>query len=90
MTNDQEDRYLRLSELARYSSFSVRTLERLAADPVHPLPVLLVKGRRVVKRSAYDRWLEEHQAGQPRVVSGKGLTRAQRAACQLRGVAIED
>lgn len=90
-TLEREDRYVRLSELARYSSLSVRTLERLIDDPVHPLPAHRVKGRRVVKLSDYDAWLTEHeQLASRRVVSGKGLTRHERAVWALRGFAIED
>jgi predicted DNA-binding transcriptional regulator AlpA len=67
ITPDEDDRYLRLPELVRYSSLSEKTLRRLMRDPVHPLPVHRIVGRTVVKRSEFDRWLNEHEHGQPEV-----------------------
>jgi len=62
--SDDDDRFLRLTELARYTSLSVRTLQRFIADTVHPLPVHRFAGRTVlVKRSEFDRWAREREQG---------------------------
>lgn len=86
-----EDRWLSLTELVRYSGLSLPTLKRYMADPVQPLPVYRI-GRLIrVKRSDYDRWLRARDSDLvPRVVSGKGLTPAQRAARAARGYVIDD
>ena len=87
------DPYLRLPELAAYSTLSIRTLHRLIADPVHPLPVYRPIGKVVlVRRSDFDRWLREHEA---RVAAPapalKGLSPAERRiALSLRGYPVED
>jgi hypothetical protein len=58
-----EDRYLDLEELARYSTLSVRTLRRHIASQEHPLPALRVhgskgRGRIIVSRRAFDEWAQ--------------------------------
>lgn len=60
---DDEDRWLRLADLARYSSLSVRTLTRLMRDPVHPLPAHRIGRTVLVKRSDYDAWLHARDGG---------------------------
>lgn len=62
--HDDDDRYLTQEALARYSSLSTRTLRKLAADPVHPLPVHRINGRVLYKRSEFDQWLREHESGE--------------------------
>jgi predicted DNA-binding transcriptional regulator AlpA len=60
---EEDDRYMRLGELARYSSLSVSTLRRFIADPVHPLPVHRVLDRVVlVRKREFDRWVQEREA----------------------------
>ena len=53
------DRYLSLTQLADYSSLSVRLLKKYLADPDHPLKSHLLGRRRLVKVSDFDAWLEE-------------------------------
>jgi len=62
--SDDDDRYLRLPELAAYSTLSVRTLQRCIAAKVHPLPAHRLVGRAlVVKRSEFDQWVRERESG---------------------------
>ncbi len=67
-----DDPFLGLSELAKYSNLSVRTLARHIGDAKHPLPTYKVRGKILVRRSEFDRWIESfrrrpHQA-MPRLV----------------------
>lgn len=49
--------YLSLEALAVYSGLSVRTLQRLIADPTNPIPVYRFTGRVFrVRRSDFDEW----------------------------------
>lgn len=65
--HDDDDRYLDLEQLARYSSLSVRTLQRYLKDPDHPLPHHLVrsagrsKGRVLVSKRAFQAWLDHYK-----------------------------
>ena len=69
--DDNGNDYLDLERLARYSSLSVRTLRRHLTDPVHPLPHHHVrppgkrKGRVLVSKRAFDRWMEYYAVEQP-------------------------
>lgn len=56
-----DDRYLTIPELVRYSGLSRSTLER-ARHAARPLPVYRVGSRVLVKRSEYDAWLQAEQA----------------------------
>ncbi len=58
---DDEDRYLKLPELARYAGLSISTLQRYLKDAQHPIPSSRVGGSVLVKRSAYDAWMAEAQ-----------------------------
>jgi hypothetical protein len=59
-----DDGYLDLEQLARYSSLSVRTLQRHLKDPVHPLPHREVRntgkgrGRVVVRKDEFHAWMD--------------------------------
>ena len=57
-----EDGFVSPEGLAAYSSLSTRTLRRLSADPVHPLPVHVVLGRRLYRKAEFDQWLQEDEA----------------------------
>lgn len=57
-----EDGFVSPEGLAAYSSLSTRTLRRLSADPLHPLPVHFVGGRRLYRKGEFDRWLQEDEA----------------------------
>ena len=57
-----EDGYVTQEVLAEYASLSTRTLRRLSADPVHPLPVHHVRGRRLYRKAEFDQWLREDEA----------------------------
>lgn len=57
-----EDGFVSPEGLAAYSSLSTRTLRRLSADPVHPLPVHEVGGRRLYRKAEFDQWLREDEA----------------------------
>ncbi len=57
-----DDGYATEEELAIYARLSTRTLRRLCADPVHPLPVHVVRGRRRYRKAEFDQWLQEDEA----------------------------
>lgn len=57
-----DDRYLRLAELAAYSSLSVRTLQRAIAAKKNPLPAHRVGKAVLVRRSDFDGWLAASRA----------------------------
>jgi hypothetical protein len=67
--DDDDNDYLDLERLARYSSLSVRTLQRHLKATEHPLPHHQVcvpgktKGRVLVSRRAFDRWMEGFAVG---------------------------
>jgi hypothetical protein len=58
---DDDDRYLRLSDLVRYSTLSIRTLRRYMHDAIDPLPVHRIGGCLLVKRSEFDAWLRRRE-----------------------------
>jgi hypothetical protein len=52
------DPLLDLRALTYYSTLSLRTLTRHLRDIEHPLPHYKVRGKILVRRSEFDRWLE--------------------------------
>ena len=54
------DPFLSLRALAGYSGLSVRKLRDCLDDPVNPLPAFQVGGKILVRRSAFDGWMEAH------------------------------
>ena len=56
-----EDCYLDLKKLSLYSSLSVRTLRNMLKGP-DPLPHYRLKGKILVKRSDFDRYMERFKA----------------------------
>jgi hypothetical protein len=77
------DPYLSLRALASYSDCSVRWLRTQLGDPRHPLPCFRLPGGKIlVRRSAWDRWLDRyHQLGRADVAAVvaavlPGVTRA--------------
>lgn len=69
-----DDRYFDLDELVRYSKLSLSTLRRYLKAAEHPLPHLVVRspgrtagrGHIVVRKRAFDAWMEQTFAPQPR------------------------
>jgi excisionase family DNA binding protein len=55
------DQPLSLKALAQYSHLSVRTLRKALKDPVHPLPYYQVGRKYLVRRAAFDAWLEYYR-----------------------------
>ena len=56
VSSDMQDKYLDLQALAGYSSLKVSTLRgRIKADN---LPCFKVRGKILVRRSEFDRWVE--------------------------------
>ena len=87
---DDGDRYLRLTELASYSSLSVRTLQRLIARRTDPLPAMRVGKLVLVHRQAFDAWLARQQ-DQARTVQQSLLDVTDddwRIAMALRGYSV--
>jgi excisionase family DNA binding protein len=53
--------WLDLKALQQYACVSERTLRDWIHRPIDPLPAARVGTKILVRRSAFDRWLEEHQ-----------------------------
>jgi excisionase family DNA binding protein len=85
------DRYLRLSELARYSGLAIRTLQKLIASPTDPLPSYRVGRIVLVQRSEFDRWLRRRsdQADQIQQSFADVSDDDWRIAKALRGYAVK-
>ena len=66
-----ENCYLSLRALAGYSGLSVRTLRSRLVDGTHPLPHYRVGGKILVRRSDFDRWVEQFRATQRTVSVGE-------------------
>ena len=66
------DPFLDLRAIAEYSNLSIRTLARHLGDPEHPLPHYKVRGKILIRRSEFDRWMESFrrrpQQAVPRLV----------------------
>jgi len=56
-----DDRYMSLKALAHYSGLSVRTLRDRLNDPTHPLPHYRPRGKVLVRRSEFDRWMTRYR-----------------------------
>lgn len=67
MMADPDDRLLPLSALSAYAGLSVRTLRMyLDLPPAEALPCYRVGGKILVRRSAFDDWLEQFRSrGRP-------------------------
>jgi excisionase family DNA binding protein len=85
-----EDRFLRLSEIARLMSLSERTIHRLVADPDHPLPVQRFGRAALVRQSEFEQWLRERREGKTRVRGEPPSYWVRRAAAGLRDVPFRD
>lgn len=59
------DGYLSLRALAAYSSLSERSLRGFLRAADHPLPHFRVGDRILVRRSDFDRWIEDYRAPAP-------------------------
>ncbi len=58
------DRYFSLKALSDYSGLSVRTLRKAFKDPLHPLPHYRLRGKILVRKSEFDRWMQQfHREG---------------------------
>ena len=53
--------WLDLRELTAYAAVSERTIRAWIHSPVDPLPAAQVRGKILVRRSDFDRWLEHHR-----------------------------
>jgi excisionase family DNA binding protein len=53
--------WLDLRALQKYACVSERTLREWIHRPVDPLPAVRVGTKILVRRSAFDRWLEGHE-----------------------------
>jgi excisionase family DNA binding protein len=53
--------WLDLKALQQYACVSERTIREWIHRPMDPLPASRVGGKILVRRSAFDRWLEAHQ-----------------------------
>ena len=88
---DDGDRYLRLPELARYASLSVRTLKRLIRRAVDPLPAYRVGTVVLVHRRDFDQWLtrQTDQANQVQQTFADVTNDDWQVAMALRGYQVK-
>jgi excisionase family DNA binding protein len=85
----EEDRYLRLNELARYSSLSVKTLQRVINAADHPLPAHRFGRIVLVRKRDFDTWLAERETAAADPGAGTGLTGERlRMAMALKGYPV--
>ena len=54
-----EDNFLDLKQLSQYSTFSDSTLRSYLSDPDKPIPFFRVNRKILVKKSEFDRWMEQ-------------------------------
>ena len=59
MKNLTEDNFLDLKQLSRYSTFSDSTLRGYLSDPENPIPFFRVNRKILVRKSEFDRWMEQ-------------------------------
>ena len=58
---NSNDKYFDLKDLSEYSSLSVRTLRDYLADPDNPLPSYCIKRKILVRKSEFEKWMEQYQ-----------------------------
>ena len=86
---EADDRYLRLQELARYSTLSGRTVQRCIADPVYPLPAHRFGRQVMVQKSEFDAWVRTREARAAAAApADDALTLRRRVALELRGYPV--
>ena len=56
-----EIEWMDLKHLTGYATVSERTLRGWIHSPVDPLPAVQVRGKILVRRTEFDRWLERHR-----------------------------
>lgn len=57
----QQPEWMDLKALRQYACVSERTLRQWIHRPVNPLPASRVVAKILIRRSAFDGWLEKHQ-----------------------------
>jgi hypothetical protein len=63
----EEDKYLDIQGLSKYSSLSVRTLRDYLADSSDPLPSYCVKRKILVKKSDFDGWIKKYRTKEGKI-----------------------
>ena len=58
---ENKDRYFDIKELSKYSSLSVSTLRSYLSDASDPIPSYCIKRKILVRKSAFDAWIEKHR-----------------------------
>ena len=59
------DQYLTLRTLSAYSGISIRTLREYLKQQGNPLPCYRPGGKLLVKRSEFDRWMNNYRTAPP-------------------------
>ncbi|MFC1591970.1 helix-turn-helix domain-containing protein [Thermodesulfobacteriota bacterium] len=59
MIKSDKDSYLDLKQLSEYSTFSDSTLRDYLSDPDTPIPYFRVKRKIIVRKTEFDRWMEQ-------------------------------
>jgi len=57
----QQPEWMDLKALQEYACVSERTLREWIHRPINPLPASQVGAKMLIRRSAFDHWLEAHQ-----------------------------
>ncbi len=61
MSEGRQSEWLDLKALQQYACVSERTIREWIRRPLNPLPAVQVGRKILVRRSAFDDWLESHQ-----------------------------
>jgi predicted DNA-binding transcriptional regulator AlpA len=61
------DRYLDLKTLSAYSSLSVSTIRDYLSDSLNPIPSYCIRRKILIKKSEFDRWMEQHKGDSKRI-----------------------
>ena len=56
---EANDKFLDIKQLVQYSTFSASTLRGYLSDPETPIPFFRVNRKILVKKSEFDRWMEQ-------------------------------
>lgn len=54
-----DDKFLDIKQLVQYSTFSDSSLRNYLSDPENPIPFFRVNRKILVKKSEFDRWMEQ-------------------------------
>lgn len=80
-----DDHYLSMDDLVRYSGLSMRTVQRHLKHLTRPIPHARIGGRVLVKKSAFDAWVEAATVARPTPTTGRLEADAAEIVRSIRG-----